>query len=92
MVHAAFFHSTSSIFLRFEDNFTGVPRSISLRMPEVSKDGHVTTPDRTLNVRIPKGIRAGQQIRLAGLGGPGLGDAGSGDLYMESANPASPAS
>jgi curved DNA-binding protein len=52
-------------------------------MPELTDDGHVITRDHTLNVRIPKGIRPGQQIRLAGQGGPGLGGAESGDLYLE---------
>ena len=43
----------------------------------------MATRDRTLNVKIPKGIRAGQQIRLAGQGGPGVGGGESGDLYLE---------
>ena len=43
----------------------------------------VTIRERTLNVRIPKGIRAGQQIRLTGQGGPGLGGAEPGDLFLE---------
>ncbi|MCG6867147.1 MAG: DnaJ domain-containing protein [Gammaproteobacteria bacterium] len=73
----------AKVLIDLEDSFTGATRSISLRMPVLTEDGHVTTQDRTLNVRIPKGIRAGQQIRLAGQGGPGLGDAGSGDLYLE---------
>lgn len=45
---------------------TGV--SHSLRMPTLTDDGHVISRERTLNIRIPKGIRAGQQIRLAGQG------------------------
>ena len=52
-------------------------------MPELTEDGQVTTRERTLSVRIPKGIRPGQQIRLAGQGGPGFGGAESGDLYLE---------
>jgi curved DNA-binding protein len=39
--------------------------------------------DRTLQVTLPKGIRAGQQIRLAGQGSAGLGDGPPGDLYLE---------
>ncbi len=73
----------AKVLIDLEDSFRGATRSISLRVPEVTSDGHVTTRDRTLSVRIPRGIRAGQQIRLAGLGGPGLGDAESGDLYLE---------
>ena len=32
---------------------------------------------------IPKGIRAGQHIRLAGQGAPGMGEGGAGDLYLD---------
>ena len=74
-------HARVSIDL--EDNFGGATRSISLRVPELTEDGRVTARDRTLSVRIPKGIRPGQQIRLAGQGGPGFGGAESGDLYLE---------
>lgn len=71
------------VLIDLEDSFSGATRSITLHVPEVTKDGHVITRERTLNVRIPKGIRPGQQIRLAGQGGPGLGDAGAGDLFLE---------
>jgi curved DNA-binding protein len=73
----------AKVLVDLEDSFSGVTRAISLRVPELTDDGHVTTRERTLNVRIPKGIRPGQQIRLAGQGGPGLGGAQSGDLYLE---------
>ena len=56
---------------------------VKLRVPEVTDEGHVITRERTLNVRIPRGIRPGQQIRLAGQGTPGSGGAGPGDLYLE---------
>ena len=45
---------------------------------------------RTLDVNIPKGIREGQQLRLAGQGGPGLGNAPAGDLFLEIAFNAHP--
>jgi len=71
------------VLIDLEDSFAGATRSLSLHVPEVTNDGHVITRERTLNVRIPRGIRPGQQIRLAGQGTPGLGGAGSGDLYLE---------
>lgn len=74
-------HARVSIDL--EDSFSGAARSISLRVPELTEDGYVTARERTLSVRIPKGIRPGQQIRLVGQGGPGFGGAESGDLYLE---------
>ncbi len=66
-----------------EDSYAGAERAITLRAPELTEDGHVVLRERTLNVRIPKGIRSGQKIRLAGQGGPGLGDGESGDLYLQ---------
>ena len=70
------------VSIELEDNFSGATRAISLRVPELTEDGRVTLRERTLNVRIPKGIRPGQQIRLAGQGGLGFGGAASGDLYL----------
>jgi len=37
---------------------------------------------KTLEVTIPAGVRDGQRIRLAGQGGPGMGGAAPGDLYL----------
>ena len=71
------------VLIEVEDSYTGASRSISLQVPELTADGHVRARQRTLNVKIPKGIRAGQQIRLGGQGGAGLGGAPAGDLYLE---------
>lgn len=73
----------AKILIDLEDSFNGVSRSISLQMPEVTPEGHVVTRSRTLKVRIPKGIRQGQQIRLAGQGATGMGSGKAGDLYLE---------
>jgi curved DNA-binding protein len=71
------------ILIDIEDSYRGATRSISLQVPEVTSDGHVVTRSRTLNVRIPKGIRQGQQIRLGGQGSKGQGEGKAGDLYLE---------
>jgi curved DNA-binding protein len=39
--------------------------------------------ERTLDVHIPKGIRPGQHLRLAGQGNAGQGGGRAGDLYLE---------
>ena len=73
----------AKIVVELEDSYRGAGRSITLQVPEVNADGHVRTRPRTLNLRIPKGVRQGQQIRLAGQGGPGIGGGPAGDLYLE---------
>lgn len=65
------------------DAYRGAQRSIALRMPELDAEGRVALQERKLDVSIPKGIRAGQHLRLAGQGAPGLGGDAAGDLYLE---------
>jgi curved DNA-binding protein len=71
------------VVIDLEDSYRGNTRSLSLNVPERDAAGQVETRTRTLNVRIPPGICAGQRIRLAGQGGPGLGGGPAGDLYLE---------
>jgi curved DNA-binding protein len=71
------------VLLDIEDAFGGVSRQVSLRVPAVDPSGRVAYRDRTLNVKIPKGVRAGQVIRLAGQGAPGVDGAPAGDLLLE---------
>ena len=65
------------------DAYRGAQRSIALRMPELDAEGRVALQERKLDVSIPKGIRAGQHLRLTGQGAPGLGGGAAGDLYLE---------
>ncbi len=71
------------ILIDIEDSYQGVTRQISLQIPELTAEGYMQNRERTLSVRIPKGIREGQQIRLAGQGGAGVGTGTAGDLYLE---------
>ncbi|MEE4185996.1 MAG: DnaJ C-terminal domain-containing protein [Gammaproteobacteria bacterium] len=71
------------IHVDFRDSYTGAQRPVTLRAPAVTADGHVVTETKTLNIKIPKGIRAGQKIRLAGQGDPGVGKGPPGDLFLE---------
>src|SRR5690606_19387416 len=57
--------------------------TITLRGAELGEDGRLQLRQRSLNVRIPKGVREGQMIRLAGQGDPGVGGGPPGDLYLE---------
>jgi len=71
------------VLIDLEDAFRGASRSLSLQIPGLDPQGHLVTHSRILKVRIPKGIRQGQQIRLTGQGAPGLGGGKAGDLYLE---------
>ena len=73
----------AKILLDLEDAFTSATRQISLRVPKIDPQGRVALETRTLNVRIPKGVRAGQVIRLAGQGAPGHAGGTAGDLMLE---------
>jgi curved DNA-binding protein len=66
-----------------EDAYRGGSRTIELRSPEMSADGHVSVKPRTLRVSIPAGVIEGQQIRLAGQGSLGQGGGQPGDLLLE---------
>jgi curved DNA-binding protein len=73
----------AKIVVPLEDTFRGATRELTLHSPEMDAAGQIALHERTLQVAIPKGIRAGQQIRLAGQGSPGFGDGARGDLYLE---------
>ncbi|THB68055.1 MAG: J domain-containing protein [Desulfovibrio sp.] len=68
--------SEAALELSLEEAFRGGEKVITLQermSPGVTKD---------LKVNIPKGVREGAKIRLAGQGGPGAGGGPDGDLYL----------
>ena len=73
----------AKILIDLADAYNGAKRTIALHMPTQDANGHVSTQERKLDVSIPKGIKAGQNLRLAGQGGPGMGSGAAGDLYLE---------
>lgn len=73
----------AKILINLEDSYLGAQKSITLNRPVIDQNGHVTTSPHTINLSIPKGIMEGQQIRLEGQGGHGIGQAKKGDLFLE---------
>ncbi|NOT83375.1 MAG: DnaJ domain-containing protein [Methylococcaceae bacterium] len=75
--------SHAKIHINLEDSFHGATQAISLSTPKLDAQGHVQLKHRTLTVKIPKGVKPGQHIRLTGQGNPSLGGGLAGDLYLE---------
>jgi curved DNA-binding protein len=73
----------AKVLLDLDASLNGGPRTFTLRMPEIDDQGRLVSKERTLNVQVPKGILAGQQIRLAGQGAHAPGSGTPGDLYIE---------
>jgi curved DNA-binding protein len=73
----------ASIKVPITDAFEGATRRINFELQSVSADGQLETKPVSLNVKIPKGIRNGQKIRLAGQGSPGYNGGEKGDMYLK---------
>jgi len=73
----------AKIQIDLEDAYTGGARSVTLRVPEIDAQGHRVLREHQIDFVIPPGVRAGQHIRLAGQGEPGIGQGKAGDLYLE---------
>jgi curved DNA-binding protein len=80
--HARGEDAHAKILIDLEDAYQGASRTLTLKHMEMGADGRPVMKDRTLNVRIPRGVRQGQHIRLAKQGGAGFGEGEAGDLYL----------
>lgn len=73
----------ASIEISLEDAWHGASRTLTLQAQDLDEQGRPIARTRQLNVQIPRGIHEGQQIRLSGQGGPGIGGGSAGDLYLQ---------
>jgi curved DNA-binding protein len=73
----------AKITIDLEESITGATKTIIFNIPETDAKGYLQLKQRSLNIKIPKGIKPGQHIRLSGQGSPGLGGAQAGDLLLE---------
>ena len=69
------------IQISLADSYHGASRALSFELP--SPDGRGRSTAKTVNVTLPKGVVAGQHIRLAGQGSAGYGGGPAGDLFLE---------
>lgn len=63
--------------------FEGATQTITLQIPTYNAYGEPEVQRKTLQVKIPKGMKEGQQIRLAKQGQAGINGGEAGDLYIE---------
>ncbi|OUY06661.1 DnaJ C-terminal domain-containing protein [Acinetobacter populi] len=63
--------------------YTGTTQQITLQIPTYNAHGEPEIQRKTLQVKIPKGMKEGQQIRLSGQGQAGINGGKAGDLYIE---------
>jgi curved DNA-binding protein len=65
------------------DAYRGSSREITFQMPSISPDGQRSYQKKTLNIKIPKGVKQGSRIRLKGQGGAGYNGGEHGDMYLQ---------
>ena len=63
--------------------FHGATQNITLQIPSFNVYGEAEVQRKTLEVKIPKGMKQGQQIRLSQQGQAGINGGEAGDLYIE---------
>ena len=63
--------------------YNGDDYSIKLNVPVRQPNGSVNYDNKTLKIKIPKGITDGKQIRLSGQGAAGSGNGKNGDLFLK---------
>lgn len=66
-----------------EIGYQGSTQQITLQIPTYNVYGEPEIQRKTLEVKIPKGMKEGQQIRLSGQGQSGINGGPNGDLYIE---------
>ncbi|WP_335951436.1 DnaJ C-terminal domain-containing protein [Acinetobacter beijerinckii] len=73
----------ASIQVDLDIAYHGSTQQITLQIPTYSVYGEPEVQRKTLEVKIPKGMKEGQQIRLNGQGQIGINGGENGDLYIE---------
>ncbi len=77
------FDTAADVEITLEEAFAGTARKLSLQRLTRGEGGGVQPRVVELNVKIPKGVIDGQQIRVAAQGEPGAGGEPPGDLFLQ---------
>ncbi|MGE4290874.1 MAG: DnaJ C-terminal domain-containing protein [Desulfovibrio sp.] len=67
--------------ITLEEAYRGGQKTITLQ--EQGGPGMASGQGKTLDVKLPAGVKDGQRIRLSGQGNPGMGGGPAGDLYLK---------
>ncbi len=70
------------ITISLEEAYRGAATTLRLQAMELSPEGALRPKTKQYRVKIPAGVTAGAQIRLAGQGGAGIGGGPAGDLFL----------
>lgn len=73
----------AEINVSLDSVYNGDDYSIKLNVPTRQADGTVSHEEKTLKIKIPKGITEGKQIRLSGQGAASMGGGKNGDLFLK---------
>ena len=73
----------ASIEVDIQVAYEGATQQITLQIPSLNAYGEPEVQRKTLQVKIPKGMKEGQHIRLSGQGQLGVNGGKNGDLYIE---------
>jgi curved DNA-binding protein len=71
------------IAIELRDSYVGASKIVTVRVAEPDLSGRSAMRERRINVSIPKGVLAGQQLRVAGQGQAGTGGGAAGDLLLD---------
>ncbi|MEF2145225.1 MAG: J domain-containing protein [Desulfovibrionaceae bacterium] len=69
--------------ISLEEAYRGGEKSITLQEQTTALGGRPSMSSKTLEVKLPAGVKDGQRIRLAGQGNPGQAGGPAGDLYLK---------
>ena len=81
--HAAGREREAEITVSLSDVYHGASKTISLQTYVQDANGQMRAETKTLQVKIPKGIKDGTVMRLAGQGEKGRGSGPAGDLLIK---------
>ncbi|GAB4173210.1 MAG: DnaJ C-terminal domain-containing protein [Rhodocyclaceae bacterium] len=72
----------ATVELTLQQALTGTEASFRLAVPEWGQDARMRAVERSVKVRIPRGVTDGEKLRVPGKGGHGAGGGPPGDLYL----------